>query len=99
MDRNPQVGGQGLGVGLVLGDPQADATRQLARRARELLGSEDPVVVFRPGNPPSWLARDWIEGREPKGGAPTAYICRGRVCSLPATEPDALVLPTSSGGP
>ena len=89
----------GLGVGLVLGDPQADATRRLARRARELLGSEDPVVVFRPGSAPSWLARDWIEGREPKDGAPTAYICRGRVCSLPATEPDALVLPTSSGGP
>jgi uncharacterized protein YyaL (SSP411 family) len=89
----------GLGVGLVLGDPQAEPTRLLAQRARSLLGSEDPVVVLRPGSAPSWLAPEWTEGRDQTGGVPTAYICRGRACSLPATEPDSLRVPTTSGRP
>jgi uncharacterized protein YyaL (SSP411 family) len=89
----------GLGVGLVLGDPEAPSTRLLARRARGLLSSEEPVVVLPPDRPPAWLAAEWLEGRELVGGAPTAYICRGRACSLPATDPEALRAPTSTGTP
>jgi uncharacterized protein YyaL (SSP411 family) len=89
----------GLGVGLVLGDPDAPSTRLLARRARALLSSEEPVVVLPPGSAPAWLAREWLEGREMQAGAATAYICRGGACSLPATDPESLLAPTSSGTP
>jgi uncharacterized protein YyaL (SSP411 family) len=81
------------GIALVLGDPAHEMTHALAARARALLGPEDAVVVAAPGATPKWLAPELLEGREPRGGAPTAYVCRGRVCSLPATEPDALQLP------
>jgi hypothetical protein len=81
-----------LGVAVILGPPEDERTRALAARARTLLGPEEAVVVVDPAAPPIWLARDWLEGRELVGGAPTAYVCRGRVCSLPATHPDALRL-------
>ncbi len=80
------------GVALVIGDPAHAMTRALAARARALLGPEDAVVVVTPGATPKWLAPELLEGREARGGAPTAYICRGRVCSLPANEPDSLRL-------
>jgi hypothetical protein len=83
----------GLGVALVIGRSEDPATRALARRARELLASDDAVVVLSPGERPAWLAPAWLEGREPVGGRPTAWLCRGRVCSLPATEPEGLSLP------
>ncbi|HKC50420.1 MAG TPA: thioredoxin domain-containing protein [Myxococcota bacterium] len=79
-----------LGVAIILG-PQSDArTHALAARARSLLGPEDAVVVVDPAAPPEWLAAEWLEGRELRGGAPTAYICRGRSCSLPANDPSEL---------
>src|SRR5258706_441840 len=79
-----------LGVAIILG-PQSDArTHALAARARSLLGPEDAVVVVDPAAPPEWLAAEWLEGRELRGGAPTAYICRGRFCSLPANDPSEL---------
>jgi hypothetical protein len=84
---------RGLGLGLVLGAPGDARTRALAARARVLLGPEDLVIAAPPDALPSWLAPEWSEGRAPVHGAPTAYLCRGRVCGLPATEPDALELP------
>ena len=81
------------GVALVLGDPADPKTRALAVRARALLGPEDAVVVVAPAATPKWLAPELLEGRELRGGAPTAYVCRGRTCSLPATEPGELRLP------
>ena len=83
----------GLGVALVLG-PATDArTHTLAARARTLLGSEDAVVLVAPDAPPAWLDPTLLEGRGLANDAPTAYVCRGRACSLPANEPDALALP------
>jgi len=82
-----------IGVAIILGpqgDPRSEA---LANRARALLGPEDAVVMVTPGAPPRWLASDWLAQRELRDGAPTAYLCRGRSCSLPATEPGALSLP------
>jgi uncharacterized protein YyaL (SSP411 family) len=84
---------RGPALALVLGDPESSATRALATRGRELLGSEDPVVTLRPGEQPGWLDPTWLEGRTPVDGRPTAYLCRGTVCSLPATDPDSLQLP------
>jgi hypothetical protein len=83
----------GLGVALVMGPPEDSATRALARRARELLSCDDSVVVLAAGERPPWLAAEWLEGRAPAADRPTAWICRGRVCSLPATEPEGLALP------
>jgi hypothetical protein len=42
---------------------------------------------------PDWLAASWLEGRALRDGLPTAYLCRGTACSLPAVEPDELALP------
>jgi uncharacterized protein YyaL (SSP411 family) len=82
---------RGLSLAVIAGDPESDATRALAARARRVLGPEDGVVVVAPGAPPPpGLDPIWLAGREPSGGRPTAWICRGVVCSLPVTEPDAL---------
>jgi len=83
----------GFGLALVLGDADDARTRALAARSREILGPEDAVVIVPSGAPPGWLAAELLEGRAQRASAPTAYLCRGQVCSLPATEPDALRLP------
>jgi uncharacterized protein YyaL (SSP411 family) len=83
----------GLGVGLILGEPGDRATQELAQRARTLLGPEDAVVVAPPGRPPPWLAPELLEGRGLVDARPTAYLCRGRSCSLPACDPESLTLP------
>ena len=80
------------GVALVIGDPAHAMTRALAARARALLGPEDAVVVATPGGDTEVARARAPRGPRARGGAPTAYICRGRVCSLPANEPDALQL-------
>jgi uncharacterized protein YyaL (SSP411 family) len=83
----------GLGAAIVIGPGDAPATQALARRARALLTSDDAVVVVAPGERPAWLAAEWLEGRTPTEGRPTAWLCRGRACSLPATDPETLALP------
>ncbi len=83
----------GLGVAIVLGDPGDARTQALAARARTLLGPEDAVVIVPPGARPDWLAPELLEDRVQRAGAPTAYLCRGQACSLPATDPEAMRLP------
>ena len=83
----------GFGLALVLGAPDDARTQALASRARALLGPEDAVVIVTPGAAPSWLAPELLEGRAQRGGVPTAYLCRGQVCTLPTTDPEALRLP------
>ena len=89
----------GMGLGLILGEHEDPGTHALAARARELLGPEDAVVLVSPDHPPSWLAAEWIQGREMLEGAPTAYLCRGPACSLPAQTPTDLALPELRDGP
>jgi hypothetical protein len=82
---------RGVSVAVVAGDPEAPATRALAARARRVLGPEDGVVVASPGAPPpAGLDAAWLAGRAPADGRPTAWVCRGTTCSLPATDPEAL---------
>jgi len=82
-----------IGVAIIIGPPGDPRSEALAARARALLGPEDAVVVAAPGAPPRALSPEWTADRGMRNGAPTAYLCRGRVCGLPATDPDALVLP------
>ncbi|MCZ6714515.1 MAG: thioredoxin domain-containing protein [Deltaproteobacteria bacterium] len=86
----------GMGVALVLGAPEDPRSQALAARARALLGAEDAVVVMSPDAAPPWLAPAWLEGRDALAGTPTAYLCRGQVCSLPAQKPEELALPVAS---
>ena len=83
----------GGGLGLVLGDADDPGARALAARARRLLGPDDAIVITHPDTPCPHLGRGWLEGRGLDAGLPTAYLCRGRACSLPATTPEALRLP------
>ena len=87
---------QGMGVAIVLGASDAPETRALARRARQLLAADDAVAVLAPGRRPDWLGAEWLRGRDSVEGRPPAYLCRGQVCSLPATDPDDLALPPAA---
>jgi uncharacterized protein YyaL (SSP411 family) len=80
------------GLALVLGRAGAPPVEALARRARELLGAEEPVVLADPRAAPAALDPLWLEGRSGAEG-PVAYLCRGRACSPPAHEAAELVLP------
>ena len=88
------VQGQRIAVGdriaLILGEPEDGRSQTLAARARRLMGPDDAVVLVRPDAAPAWLDPEWLRGREMLEGAPTGYLCRGRVCSLPARTPDEL---------
>ncbi|MFQ5699275.1 MAG: hypothetical protein ACE5IL_13450, partial [Myxococcota bacterium] len=83
----------GVGVAIILGDAQDPRASALARRARELLGSEDLVVWVSGGRTPAGLDPSWLEGRAAVDGRATAYLCRARACSLPAHSPGELMLP------
>jgi hypothetical protein len=83
----------GIGVGLVIGAPSDPRTQALLERARALLGPDDFAIALAPGERPAWLDTAWLEGRDAVEERPTAYLCRGRACSLPAHEPESLALP------
>jgi uncharacterized protein YyaL (SSP411 family) len=88
----------GPSVAVVSGDPEDAATRALARAARRRLAPDEAVVVTRPGAaPPPGLDPAWLEGRSAPD-RPTAWVCRGTTCSLPAHEPEA-VAPLPAAGP
>jgi uncharacterized protein YyaL (SSP411 family) len=87
---------RGLSLALVIGPRGEQTTEALAACARRVLCPEDAVVVTAPGETPTSVDPSWLKGREPRDGRPTAYVCRGVSCSLPVTEPDALV-PLASG--
>ncbi len=82
---------RGLSVAVVRGEPDDEATRALADRARAVLRPEDAVVVVAPGQAaPEGVDPLWLEGRDLREGRPTAYVCRGVTCSLPIHEPDEI---------
>jgi uncharacterized protein YyaL (SSP411 family) len=82
---------RGLSCAVVAGAPEDPRTRALALAARRRLAPEDAVLVVPPGAAaPAGVDPSWLAGREPVGGAPAAYVCRGTVCSLPVTAPEQL---------
>ena len=88
---------RGVSVAVIIGDPDEAETQALAHRARRVLLPDDAVVSLAPGaQRPIGVAATWLEGREPEGGRPTAWVCRGRSCSLPVTRPEELKMAYSS---
>jgi uncharacterized protein YyaL (SSP411 family) len=82
---------RGLSCAVVIGTPDDARTRALTLAARRRLAPEDAVLVVAPGAaPPAGVDPSWLAGRGPVDGAPAAYVCRGTVCSLPLTSPEAL---------
>jgi uncharacterized protein YyaL (SSP411 family) len=80
-----------LSLALIVGAASDPRTGALAERARRILLPEDAVLVAEPGAPaPAGVAASWLAQRDPVDGQPTAFVCRGRSCSLPAVDPDAL---------
>jgi uncharacterized protein YyaL (SSP411 family) len=84
------VAERGLSVAVIVGDPEDAATRGLADCARRALRPEDAVIVARPDAPPANVDPHWLQGRKPVDARPTAYVCRGVECSLPALTADEL---------
>jgi uncharacterized protein YyaL (SSP411 family) len=85
------VAERGLSVAVVVGDPESDATRTLADRARRVLLPEEAVLVVPSGAaPPDGVDPDWLRGRDAVDGRATAWVCRGTECSLPVVEPEEL---------
>jgi uncharacterized protein YyaL (SSP411 family) len=74
---------------VIVGAVDDAATEALARRARRVLRPEDAVLVSVPGaERPTGVSADWLAGREAVEGRPTAYVCHGTRCSLPAFRPE-----------
>jgi uncharacterized protein YyaL (SSP411 family) len=73
---------------VVIGTADADRSAKLARAMLRLSlpGAVQQVVgeLQLPRAGP-------LAGKTVQGGAPTAYACLGPTCSLPLTEPDALL--------
>jgi len=83
---------RGTTVAVVVGEPEAEATRRLAERARRVLRPEDAIVVVTAGEPtPLGVAEEWLRGRDAIDGRPTAFLCHGSHCSLPIQDPARLV--------
>jgi uncharacterized protein YyaL (SSP411 family) len=91
--------GRGLSLALIAGDSSDAATHALANRARRVLLPDDAVVIAAPDGPaPAGVASDWLADRGPIDGHPAAYICHGRSCSLPVTEPESIASPGGTSG-
>jgi len=54
-------------------------------------------ICLKPDSTPAGVAASWLDGRLLVDGRPTAYVCQGRSCSLPAVDPEALA-PLDGGG-
>jgi len=82
---------RGLSVAVVMGEADHPSTAALAHRARQALLPDDAVVVLNPGDErPTGVSATWLEGRAPRPGTPTAWVCQGTSCSLPITEPEKI---------
>lgn len=83
---------RGTSVAVIVGAEDDPRTAALAARARRVLRPEDAVLVAAPDAAPNpHVSADWFAGRDAVDGAPTAYVCVGRACSLPVQDPAELV--------
>jgi len=78
---------RGPSSAVIFGNPEDDATRALAARARLVLGPEDAVIVAtKEVTQTEAVDSNWFKGRSAVEGLATAYICRGTTCSPPVTS-------------
>jgi uncharacterized protein YyaL (SSP411 family) len=83
---------RGCSVAVVVGEPDHPGTRDLLARARLVLLPEDAVIGVAPGlSTLKGVDPTWLSGRVAVDGKPTAYLCHGTTCSLPVTEPEAVL--------
>ena len=76
---------------VLAGDPTDARYAALHETVRAHQAPED-VVVHRPSDADHVLL-DWapyLQHQPPQDGAPTAYVCEGFTCEVPATDPEAL---------
>jgi uncharacterized protein YyaL (SSP411 family) len=67
------------------------AARAASPLARAVLDLSLPGAVEQVAEPGQTLANPALSGKSAIGGKPTAYACLGPQCSLPVTEPEALL--------
>ena len=79
---------------VVVGDPDDERTRALLAPLRGRLPSF-AFVGLAPGEP-STFPTPLLEGRA-DADAPTAYVCHGYVCDLPARDPEILAVQLGPG--
>jgi uncharacterized protein YyaL (SSP411 family) len=72
----------------IVGDPKDDATRALLTEAAGGYAPNRVVALRSADDEPT--AIPLLEDRTLVKGRPAAYVCRGFVCNLPVTDPDAL---------
>ena len=77
---------------VVVIEPQAgDASPGSSPLARAMLDLSLPGAVEQVVEPGQALQNPALSGKSTVGGKATAYACLGPQCSLPVTEPEALV--------
>jgi uncharacterized protein len=83
---------------VVAGPPDDPAARALAAIA--LVAPDPATCVLRTRDGGDWPETSPGRGKTAMNGAPAAYVCRGRTCSLPVTTPGELrallALPTAA---
>ena len=80
----------------VVGDPAAPATQALLDVIHD--GLPRPTVVMRRAPGVRTLVPQ-LRDKDPLGGEPTAYVCRGFTCSAPVTDPGVLRAVLNAGEP
>ena len=76
---------------VLVGARGSEATRALADIAFKAYLPHKSVVYLDPDDPATTaIAPLLAEGKTGRAGATVAYVCRGRACSLPVSEPDEL---------
>jgi uncharacterized protein YyaL (SSP411 family) len=74
----------------IVGDPSDDATRELLGPVWAAWRPQQ-VLAVAPADRAATSAVPLLHDRVAIGGRPTAYVCRNFACSLPVTNPAALV--------
>jgi uncharacterized protein YyaL (SSP411 family) len=96
--RAAAIAERGLDVAVIVGPDGDPARAALAAGARTTLAPEAAVLCVTAGGAvPAGVDPAWLAGREPRDGRATAWLCRGVTCTLPLTDPDALVAAAHEG--
>jgi uncharacterized protein YyaL (SSP411 family) len=70
---------------VIAGDPTDPGAAALRRAVAGPYAPDLVIAVAPPGGMPA--AWPLFEGKLPRDGAPTAYVCRGYACEAPTADP------------